>query len=52
MFTSPLYTIVVNALALLTLVAQILYATLAAQTTAADAPKAPASSMSDDPTLP
>lgn len=52
MFSSPLYTIVVNALALLTLVAQILYATLAARTTATATPKAPTASMSDDPTLP
>jgi hypothetical protein len=51
-FSSPLYTIVVNALALLTLVAQILYATLAARTTPVAAPKASAASMSDDPTLP
>ena len=52
MFSSPLYTIVVNALAMLTLVAQVLYATLAARTTVTAAPKAPTASMADDPTLP
>jgi len=51
-FSSPLYTIVVNALALLTLIAQALYAIFAARTTAATAPKASTASMSDDPTLP
>ncbi|HEU4783716.1 MAG TPA: hypothetical protein VFS83_10280 [Ktedonobacterales bacterium] len=51
-FSSPLYTIVVNALAMLTLIAQILYATFAARTTATAAPKASTASMSDDPTLP
>ncbi len=51
-FSSPLYTIVVNALAMLTLIAQIIYATLVARTTTAAAPKAQAASMSDDVTLP
>jgi len=51
-FSSPLYTIVVNALVLLTLIAQALYAIFAARTTAATAPKASTASMSDDPTLP
>ena len=51
-FSSPLYTIVVNALAMLTLVAQALYAIFAVRTTPAAAPKAPTASMPDDPTLP
>ncbi|HEY7339494.1 MAG TPA: hypothetical protein VH591_01325 [Ktedonobacterales bacterium] len=51
-FSSPLYTIVVNALAMLTLIAQIIYATLVARTTTAAVPKAQAASMSDDVTLP
>jgi len=51
-FSSPLYTIVVNALAMLTLVAQALYAIFAARTTPAAAPKAQAASIADDVTLP
>lgn len=51
-FSSPLYTIVVNALAMLTLIAQIIYATFVARTTTAAAPKVQAASMSDDVTLP
>lgn len=51
-FSSPLYTIVVNTLAMLTLIAQALYAIFAARTTAVGAPKASTARMSDDPTLP
>jgi hypothetical protein len=51
-FSSPFYTIVVNAFAMLTLIAQALYAIFAARTTPAAPPKASTTSMSGDPTLP